>query len=148
MTLLSQARRALDAVRRHDAEIDGVAERLSEATYLLSEVAVQLASDVQSLDADPARLAAVQERRAALSRIIRLYGPGGVSAHINGAPAPIDPGDWVDSTTTTPSRPRSRTRSTSCSTGRRRAAAGLGELDNDDEQIAALTAEERSWRRT
>src|ERR1700678_831762 len=88
VTLLSQARRALDAGRRHDAEIDGVAERLSEATYLLSEVAGELASYVQSLDADPARLAAVQEGRAALSRIIRLYGPGGISAHINGSPVP------------------------------------------------------------
>ena len=95
VTLLGQARRALEAVRRHDAEIDGVAERLTEAAYLLSEVAGELASYVQSLDADPARLAAVQDRRAALSRITRLYGPGGISAHINGSPAPVDPGDWV-----------------------------------------------------
>ena len=118
VTLLSQARRALDAVRRHDAEIDGVAERLSEATYLLSEVAGELASYVQSLDADPARLAAVQERRAALSRIIRLYGPGGVSAHINGAPAPIDPGDWVNR--------RRRRRRAGPGAGRDRRRARLG----------------------
>ncbi len=97
VTLLGQARRALDAVRRHDAEIDGVAERLTEAAYLLSEVAGELASYVQSVDADPARLAAVQERRAAAraaSSPAQLYGPGGISAHINGSPAPIDPGDW------------------------------------------------------
>jgi len=85
VTLLGQARRALDAVRRHDTEIDGVAGRLSEAAYLVSEVAGELASYIQSIDADPARLAAVQERRAVLARIIRLYGPGGVSAQINGA---------------------------------------------------------------
>ena len=47
MTLLGHARRALEAVRRHDAEIDGVAARLSEAAYLLSEVAGELASYVQ-----------------------------------------------------------------------------------------------------
>ena len=141
VTLLSQARRALDAVRRHDAEIDGVAERLSEATYLLSEVAAELASYVQSLDADPARLAAVQERRAALSRIIRLYGPGGVSAHINGAPAPIDPGDWVQTDDAAEPAPQPDEIDVVLDWGRR-AAGRVGELDNDDERIAALTAEE------
>jgi DNA repair protein RecN (Recombination protein N) len=86
VTLLGHARRALDAVRRHDTEIDGVATRLSEAAYLVSEVAGELASYIQGIDADPARLAAVQDRRAALARVIRLYGPGGVNADINGAP--------------------------------------------------------------
>ena len=89
VTLLGHARRALDAVRRHDSEIDGVAGRLSEAAYLVSEVAGELASYIQSIDADPARLAAVQERRAALARVIRLYGPGGVSAYVNGAPVTL-----------------------------------------------------------
>jgi len=97
VTLLGHARRALDAVRRHDAEIDGVAGRLSDAAYLISEVAGELASYIQSIDADPGRLAAVQDRRAALARIIRLYGPGGVNAHINGIPvtlaSPVMPTD-------------------------------------------------------
>jgi DNA repair protein RecN (Recombination protein N) len=145
VTLLGQARRALDAVRRHDAEIDGVAERLSEASYLLSEVAAELASYVQSLDADPARLAAVQERRAALGRITRLYGPGGVSAHINGSPVPIDPGDWVqpaaDGDAETEPAPEPDEIAVVLEWARR-AAARVGELDNDDEKIAALTAEE------
>ncbi len=43
-TLLGHARQALDAVRRHDAEIDEVATRLSEAAYLVSDVAGELAS--------------------------------------------------------------------------------------------------------
>ena len=143
VTLLGQARRALDAVRRHDAQIDGVAERLTEAAYLLSEVAGELASYVQSLDADPARLAAVQERRAALGRITRLYGPGGISAHINGSPVPIDPGDWVkpgaDAESDAPAEPDEIAAVLEWA---RRAAARVGELDNDDERIAALTAEE------
>ncbi len=91
VTLLGHARRALDAVRRHDTEIDGVAARLSDAAYLVSEVAAELASYIQGIDADPARLAAVQDRRAALARVIRLYGPGGVNAHINGAPVRLGP---------------------------------------------------------
>jgi DNA repair protein RecN (Recombination protein N) len=139
VTLLGQARRALEAVRRHDAEIDGVAERLTEAAYLLSEVAGELASYVQSLDADPARLAAVQDRRAALSRITRLYGPGGISAHINGSPAPVDPGDWIDPDAGPEAEPDDIAVVLDWA---RRAAARVGELDNDDERIAALTVEE------
>ena len=144
VTLLGQARRALEAVRRHDAEIDGVAERLTEAAYLLSEVAGELASYVQSLDADPARLAAVQERRAALSRITRLYGPDGISAHINGSPAPIDPGDWVqpDADAEPDAEAAPPDEIAAVLEWARRAAARVGELDNDDERIAALTAEE------
>ena len=141
VTLLGQARRALEAVRRHDPEIDGVAERLTEAAYLLSEVAGELASYVQSLDADPARLAAVQERRAALSRITRLYGPGGISAHINGSPAPVDPGDWVRPDADGEAAPEPDDIAVVLDWARR-AAARVSELDNDDEKIAALTVEE------
>src|ERR1700722_13226272 len=144
VTLLGQARRALEAVRRHDAEIDGVAERLTEAAYLLSEVAGELASYVQTLDADPARLAAVQERRAALSRITRLYGPGGISAHINGSPVPVDPGDWIqpDAAEGEGEPAPEPDDIAAVLDWARRAAARVSELDNDDERIAALTVEE------
>src|SRR6516165_8107301 len=62
------------AVRAHDPALVGLADRLSEASYLISDVAGELASYTESLDSDPARLAAVQERRAALGRLIRAYG--------------------------------------------------------------------------
>ncbi|HET9081628.1 MAG TPA: DNA repair protein RecN [Trebonia sp.] len=140
VTILGHARRALDAVRRHDTEIDDVATRLSEAAYLLSEVAGELASYIQGIDADPARLAAVQERRAALSRVIRLYGPSGVNAHINGTPVTLG---------TAPEAPSS----TAPEAGEpddiayvlewaSLAAARVAELAGDDDTIAALTAEE------
>ncbi len=73
-TLLGMAGRALDQVRAHDPVLAGLADRLSEATYLISDVAAELASYTDSLDSDPARLAAVQERRAALGKLIRTYG--------------------------------------------------------------------------
>ncbi len=73
-TLLSMAGRALDQVRAHDPALAGLADRLSEATYLISDVAAELASYTDSLDSDPARLAVVQERRAALGKLIRTYG--------------------------------------------------------------------------
>jgi DNA repair protein RecN (Recombination protein N) len=51
-----------------------LADRLSEAAYLVGDAAAELASYTESLDSDPARLAAVQERRAALGRLVRAYG--------------------------------------------------------------------------
>jgi DNA repair protein RecN (Recombination protein N) len=74
VTLLGAAGRALEAVRSHDPVLAGIADRLSEAAYLVSDAAAELASYTESLDSDPARLAAVQERRAALGRLIRAYG--------------------------------------------------------------------------
>jgi len=83
ITLLGHARQALEGVRRFDAGLSGVADRLSEAAYLVSDVAGELASYIQSVDADPARLAVVQERRAVLNRLVRVYGPGGVSPYLD-----------------------------------------------------------------
>jgi len=82
VTLLGIAGRALEPVRAHDAALGGLADRLSEASYLISDIAAELASYTESLDSDPARLAAVQERRAALGRLIRAY--GGPSADVAG----------------------------------------------------------------
>ena len=87
VTLLGHARRALEAVRRHDAEIDGVAGRLSEAAYLVSEVAGELASYIQCdrRRPGPARRRPGAPRRAGPGH--PPLRPGGVSAHVNGAPA-------------------------------------------------------------
>jgi DNA repair protein RecN (Recombination protein N) len=82
LTLLGMAGRALEPVRPHDPVLAGLAERLSEAAYQVSDVAAELASYTESLDSDPVRLAAVQERRAALGRLVRAY--GGVSGDAAG----------------------------------------------------------------
>jgi DNA repair protein RecN (Recombination protein N) len=172
VTLLGHARRALDSVRRYDTEIDSVATRLSEAAYLVSEVAGELASYIQGIDADPARLAAVQERRAALARVIRLYGPGGVNAHIDGTPVRLDtavPPAAADlpaaaGAAAVKDAPAGQDAAGTAAAGTadpgaplaaeepddtayvlewaRLAAARVAELDNDDDTIATLTAEE------
>jgi DNA repair protein RecN (Recombination protein N) len=82
LTLLGVAGRALEAVRTHDPVLAGLAERLSEASYQVSDLAAELASYLESVDSDPARLAAVQERRAALGRLVRAH--GGVSGDVAG----------------------------------------------------------------
>ncbi|WP_153539545.1 DNA repair protein RecN [Actinomadura macrotermitis] len=74
VSLLGTARNALDAVRDHDPELAGLADRLAEAGYLISDVATDLAAYAESVDADPARLAVVQERRAEVTALVRKHG--------------------------------------------------------------------------
>src|SRR5690625_4270529 len=74
MTSLTAARQALDAEREHDTELDALAGRLAEVAYLLGDVAADLASYAAGIDTDPERLAAVQERRAAIGQLVRKYG--------------------------------------------------------------------------
>ena len=73
-SLLAAARSALEGAAQHDAQLAALAGRVTEAAYLLSDVAAELASYVESVEADPVRLAVVQERRAELTRLVRGYG--------------------------------------------------------------------------
>lgn len=66
---------ALDEVAGHDPELEALAIRVREARILLDEVASDLGAYASSVDLDPARLAALQERRAALTSLLRKYGP-------------------------------------------------------------------------
>ena len=68
------ARTAAESVRDHDTEAGDLADRLAELTYLLSDLAADVASYASGLETDPARLAAVSERRAALTALTRKYG--------------------------------------------------------------------------
>ncbi|MCC9708509.1 DNA repair protein RecN [Streptomyces sp. MNU76] len=73
-TLVAGAHRALAAVRSHDPALSVLAERIGEVGILLGDVAGELAGYADDLDADPLRLAAVEERRAALTALTRKYG--------------------------------------------------------------------------
>ena len=116
-SLLAAARTALESAAHHDPQLAALAGRVGEAAYLLADVAADLASYVQTVEADPARLAAVQERRAELTRLIRAY--GAVTA---GGPAAGDLAGvlaWAKG-----------------------AGTRLAELDADDETIGALSQQE------
>ena len=113
--LLAVARSALEAAAPHDAQLGALAGRISEAAYLLADVAAELASYVETVEADPARLAVVQQRRAELTRLVRAYGALGPGAAGDVAAVLA----WAKS-----------------------AAARLAELDGADDTIAALTAQE------
>ncbi|MFJ3882120.1 DNA repair protein RecN [Streptomyces sp. NPDC090077] len=73
-TLVAGAHRALESVRSHDPALGGLADRIAELGILLGDVAGELAGYADDLDADPLRLAAVEERRAALTQLTRKYG--------------------------------------------------------------------------
>jgi DNA repair protein RecN (Recombination protein N) len=117
ITLLSAARTALEAAAQHDPQLAALAGRVGEAAYLLSDVATELASYAESIEADPGRLAVVQERRAELTRLVRAYGAGQPDGPAGGDLAAVL--TWAKA-----------------------ASARLTELDSDEDRITALAQQE------
>ena len=72
--LVVGARRALEQAVDFDPALAPLAERLGEVAALVADVAADLASYTASVEADPARLAAVEDRRAALGSLTRRFG--------------------------------------------------------------------------
>ncbi|GGK07820.1 DNA repair protein RecN [Pilimelia anulata] len=73
VSLLGAARRALGGQSGVDRALDAVAERLAEAGAVLGDAAAELSAYLDRLDADPARLQSLHERRAALRALTRKY---------------------------------------------------------------------------
>ncbi|HET7476846.1 MAG TPA: DNA repair protein RecN [Dermatophilaceae bacterium] len=71
---IAAARSALAPMAGHDEALLELDRRLAEIGYLAADVAGDLAGYLSGLEVDPARLAAVQQRRAELSRLLRRYG--------------------------------------------------------------------------
>ena len=161
VTLLGTARQALDGAAAHDPELASLAGRLSEAAYLVADVAADLASYVESLDSDPARLAAVQERRAELTRLVRAYGgrvpvsaPAAADAAEPGAGRPEDPAQpdghpqapdlapGTDAAAAAAPAPPAVPGLASVLAWAEQAQRRLTELSGDDDRIGVLGAEE------
>ncbi|HEY9244548.1 MAG TPA: DNA repair protein RecN, partial [Streptosporangiaceae bacterium] len=148
VSLLGTASQALEAVAEHDPALAGLAARLNEASYLVSDAGAELASYLQSVEADPARLAAVQERRAELTRLIRAYGQ---AAPAPAAPVPAGPlaGEPAGAPAGDPEGHPAAPSPDSPPGGdlaavlawAKHAAARLAELDGDDDRISGLAAE-------
>ncbi|MEZ0112923.1 DNA repair protein RecN (Recombination protein N) [Catenulispora sp. EB89] len=75
LSLVSEATRALEAARGHDPALAELAQRLDEASFLLADVSTELAAYADSIEADPRRLADVQQRISDLNSLMRKYGP-------------------------------------------------------------------------
>jgi DNA repair protein RecN (Recombination protein N) len=74
LALVAAARKSLESERDHDARLSGIADDLAAASYALADAAADLGSYADSLETDPIRLAAVQERRARLGTLTAKYG--------------------------------------------------------------------------
>ncbi len=73
LQLLSHARRQLEVVAEHDAELASLAGRAREIGVLAADLAQDLASYAATVEADPMRLAAGQDRLAALTGLARRH---------------------------------------------------------------------------
>jgi len=71
--LIALARRTLETQSALDATLGELAGRMTEAATLIGDVTVELSAYLESLDADPARLQELHERRAALRALTRKY---------------------------------------------------------------------------
>ncbi|HEY3981667.1 MAG TPA: DNA repair protein RecN [Streptosporangiaceae bacterium] len=156
ISLLGAARSALEAAAQYDPQLAALGTRVSEAAYLLSDVATELASYAESIEADPARLAAVQERRAELARLVRAYGSGALPGPAPGpdrdgpGPAGAGPGDPEAGEPAAGGADPDQAGAAAALPGgdlaavlrwAKAAAARAGDLDSDDDKIAALTAQ-------
>ncbi|MBB4761370.1 DNA repair protein RecN [Amorphoplanes digitatis] len=71
--LLGTARRTLEAQAAVDPALSELAARIEEAATLVGDVSAELSAYLSALDADPARLEVIYERRAALRALTRKY---------------------------------------------------------------------------
>jgi DNA repair protein RecN (Recombination protein N) len=76
ITAIGKARRALEQVSQHDAELQSLAEQLKEIGFSLNETAASISGYLAALDSDgAAELERIQSRRQELSIAMRKYGP-------------------------------------------------------------------------
>jgi DNA repair protein RecN (Recombination protein N) len=71
---LAQAEGLLRAAGGLDAELDGIAERVAALALELADVGSELRGYAEGLEADPAALAAAEERLEAIDRLVRKHG--------------------------------------------------------------------------
>ncbi|WP_370892802.1 DNA repair protein RecN [Janibacter sp. GXQ6167] len=74
VALIAGARDELAALTDHDPQVADLHERLGELGVLANDLSGDLAGYAAGIEVDPARLAAVQQRRADLTELTRRYG--------------------------------------------------------------------------
>lgn len=72
---LAAARTALESVRGNDPSLDALTDRLQELSTLTVDLAAELGGYLDALEVEPGAQDAVQDRRAELAEVTRLYGP-------------------------------------------------------------------------
>ena len=74
---LSAAKKFLEIAKGKDSRLDEISHSVNEAFYLIDESVRELSSYVSSLEADPARLDYLQNRKAEISNFLKKWGSGG-----------------------------------------------------------------------
>ena len=77
LTSIGVARRALDAARSKDPELEAIYQQLSESFFLLDDAQSALNSYQSKLEADPARLDFLHARKAEINTLIKKFGGSG-----------------------------------------------------------------------
>lgn len=73
LSSLHYARRSLEIAKSKDSKLEEIADRIAESLYILDDAASDLASYSSALEADPARLDLLQERKAELNSFLKRW---------------------------------------------------------------------------
>ena len=77
LTSVGVARRALEAARSKDPQLEGIYQQLSESFFLLDDAQSALNSYQSKLEADPVRLDFLHTRKADINTLIKRFGGSG-----------------------------------------------------------------------
>jgi DNA repair protein RecN (Recombination protein N) len=75
VSLMENARRALERVNGHDPAIEGILAQITEASIVVREAAQSVSAYAAGLDIDGGDLEQVHERTAAINALVRAFGP-------------------------------------------------------------------------
>lgn len=74
LTSLGSARRSLESARSKDRLLEEIYQQLSESFFLLADAQSALNSYISRLEADPARLDYLQQRKSQLNALVKKFG--------------------------------------------------------------------------
>ena len=75
ISAVTGALRALERISAIDAQANSLVDQAGQVQQALQSLAIDVAAYLDGLDSDPEQLSAVQDRRQALSALMRKYGP-------------------------------------------------------------------------
>jgi len=77
LTSLGSARRSMEAARSKDPQLEAIYQQLSEGFFIVADAQSSLNSYLSRLEADPARLDYLQNRKAQFNSLVKKYGGSG-----------------------------------------------------------------------
>ena len=77
LSSLHYARKFLDSAKDKDSKLEEIADRIAESLFILDDAATDLASYSSALEADPARLNLLQERKSELNAFLKRWAGAG-----------------------------------------------------------------------